>query len=132
MCAAATARTINYPINFVILLKSSPRVHFYYSSDVPSVTIKLGSSLSASDIDEGDDVYFECEVQANPKTYRLSWFKDGKELQPASNVIMPGSDSLVLQKVTRASAGEYSCVATNDEGRATSRPVSLDVMCEYN
>lgn len=98
---------------------------------MPVVTIKLGSSLQASDIDEGDDVYFECEVQANPKTYRLAWFKDKKELHPGNNILMPGrADSLVLQKVTRASAGEYSCMATNDEGKATSRPVTLDVMCE--
>ena len=101
-------------------------------ADVPVVTIKLGSNLRATDINEGDDVYFECEVKANPRAYKLAWFKDGREIHrnASANVILPGDHSLVLQGVTRASAGEYACMAANDEGKATSRPVTLDVMCE--
>lgn len=101
---------------------------------MPIVTIKLGSSLRATDINEGDDVYFECEVKANPKAYKLGWYKDGRELHhnPAANVILPGGNSLVLQSVNRASAGDYSCMAANYEGKAISKPVTLDIMCEYN
>jgi hypothetical protein len=43
-------------------------------SDVPMVTLKMGSSLNPDDIKEGDDVYFECNIRANPKAYRLAWF----------------------------------------------------------
>ena len=43
------------PFHFV---SSSP-----LSSDVPSATLLLGSSLNASNIKEGDDVYFECESE---------------------------------------------------------------------
>lgn len=102
-------------------------------SDVPVVSIKLGSSLKANDINEGDDVYFECEVRANPRSYKLLWFKDGKELHQnaTAGIILPGGQSLVLQSVTKASAGEYSCMAANVEGKSTSRPVTLEVMCEY-
>lgn len=96
------------------------------------VTIKLGSSLRANDINEGDDVYFECDVRANPKAYKLAWFKDGKELHQnaTAGIILPGGNSLVLQSVTRSSAGEYSCMATNLEGKSTSRPVTLEIMCK--
>ncbi|KAG7204266.1 hypothetical protein KM043_002088 [Ampulex compressa] len=96
----------------------------------PVVTIKLGSSLRANDINEGDDVYFECEVRANPKAYKLVWFKDGKELHQnaTAGIILPGGQSLVLQSVTRNSAGEYSCMAVNAEGKSTSRPVTLEIM----
>lgn len=96
----------------------------------PVVTIKLGSSLRANDINEGDDVYFECDVRANPKAYKLAWFKDGKELHQnaTAGIILPGGNSLVLQSVTRSSAGEYSCMATNLEGKSTSRPVTLEIM----
>ncbi|XP_076234723.1 protein turtle homolog A [Calliopsis andreniformis] len=96
----------------------------------PIVTIKLGSSLKANDINEGDDVYFECDVQANPKAYKLMWFKDGKELHQnaTAGIFLPGGQSLVLQSVTRNSAGEYSCTAVNVEGRSTSRPVTLEIM----
>ncbi|XP_014475173.1 PREDICTED: hemicentin-2-like [Dinoponera quadriceps] len=99
----------------------------YYA---PVVSIKLGSSLKANDINEGDDVYFECEVRANPRSYKLLWFKDGKELHQnaTAGIILPGGQSLVLQSVTKASAGEYSCMAANVEGKSTSRPVTLEVM----
>lgn len=39
----------------------------------PLVNLALGSTLSNDDIKEGDDVYFECHVQANPKFTKLSW-----------------------------------------------------------
>lgn len=102
-------------------------------SDVPVVNIKLGSSLKANDINEGDDVYFECDVRANPKAYKLLWFKDNKELHQnaTAGIILPGGQSLVLQSVTKASAGEYSCMAVNIEGKSTSRSVTLEVMCKY-
>ncbi|XP_033228729.1 hemicentin-1-like isoform X2 [Belonocnema kinseyi] len=97
---------------------------------VPVVRIRLGKSLLASNINEGDDVYFECEVKANPKAYKLAWYKDGKELHQniTAGIILPGGQSLVLQSVSKSSAGEYSCMAANIEGKATSRPVSLEVM----
>jgi hypothetical protein len=34
----------------------------------------MGSSLNPDDIKEGDDVYFDCTIRANPKAYRLAWF----------------------------------------------------------
>ena len=43
-------------------------------ADVPVVSLKMGSSLNPDDIKEGDDVYFECNIRANPKAYRLAWF----------------------------------------------------------
>ncbi|XP_024935919.1 hemicentin-1 isoform X2 [Cephus cinctus] len=97
---------------------------------VPVVTISLGSNLKANDINEGDDVYFECDVMANPKEYKLAWFKDGRELHQntTAGIVLPGGKSLVLQRVTKNSAGDYSCMAANTEGRASSRPVRLEVM----
>ena len=41
--------------------------------DSPQVVLNLGSSLNASSIKEGDDVYFECNVRANPKPYKITW-----------------------------------------------------------
>ncbi|CAK1552232.1 unnamed protein product [Leptosia nina] len=38
----------------------------------PLVTLTLGSTLNPHDIKEGDDVYFECNVRANPREYRIS------------------------------------------------------------
>ncbi|XP_076638457.1 neural cell adhesion molecule 2 [Colletes latitarsis] len=103
------------------------RLQVHYS---PIVTINIGSSLREKTINEGDDVYFECEVQANPKAYKLAWFKDGKELHQnaAARIFLHSGQSLVLQRVTRHSAGEYSCMAVNTEGKSISRPMTLEIM----
>ncbi|XP_014205772.1 nephrin-like [Copidosoma floridanum] len=94
----------------------------------PLVSLKMGPSLNPDDIKEGDDVYFECDVRANPKIYKLSWFKDGKELRNNATLGIVRSDhSLVLQGISRGSAGEYTCTAVNTEGGASSNPVPLRV-----
>jgi hypothetical protein len=39
----------------------------------PIVSLMLGSTLNPDDIKEGDDVYFECHVKANPPWRKLVW-----------------------------------------------------------
>lgn len=41
--------------------------------DPPMVSLQLGSSLNPEDIEEGDDCYFECKIEANPRTYKVVW-----------------------------------------------------------
>ncbi|PSN39885.1 hypothetical protein C0J52_22444 [Blattella germanica] len=93
----------------------------------------MGSSLNPDDIKEGDDVYFECNIRSNPKAYRLAWFHNGHEIHHnvTAGVIL-SDHSLVLQGVTRHTAGDYTCLAANSEGKGTSNPVTLRVMCEYS
>uniref|UniRef100_A0A0A1WVT0 Hemicentin-1 n=1 Tax=Zeugodacus cucurbitae TaxID=28588 RepID=A0A0A1WVT0_ZEUCU len=94
----------------------------------PTAHLKMGSSLNPDDIKEGDDVYFECVIQSNPKPYKMSWFHNGKELHHnISAGIILSDQSLVLQSVSRASAGDYTCLAVNSEGRGASNPVSLHI-----
>ncbi|KAG8253862.1 hypothetical protein J6590_024216 [Homalodisca vitripennis] len=102
------------------------RLNVHY---MPVVTLKMGSSLNPDDIKEGDDVYFECNIRANPKAYKLAWFHNGQELHHnvTSGVIL-SDHSLVLQGVTRQTAGDFTCLAANTEGKGTSNPVALKVM----
>ncbi|XP_067617196.1 uncharacterized protein side-IV isoform X2 [Eurosta solidaginis] len=94
----------------------------------PTAHLKMGSSLNPDDIKEGDDVYFECVIQSNPKPYKMSWFHNGKELHHnISAGIILSDQSLVLQSVSRASAGDYTCLAVNSEGKGGSNPVSLRI-----
>lgn len=44
-----------------------------FPPDVPMVVLELGSKLNPNDIEEGDDVYFECDVRANPPAYKVVW-----------------------------------------------------------
>lgn len=47
-----------------------------FPTDPPIVSLRLGSTLSADDIKDGDDVYFECHVQSNPQWRKLYWLHD--------------------------------------------------------
>jgi hypothetical protein len=42
-------------------------------ADIPQSILSLGASLNGSNIKEGDDVYFECSVRANPRPYKITW-----------------------------------------------------------
>ncbi|KAK2575511.1 hypothetical protein KPH14_011232 [Odynerus spinipes] len=100
------------------------KVHY-----APIVTLKLGSSLNPKRIKEGDDVYFECTVRSNPRAYKLTWFHKEEELHyDVTAGIVLSDHSLVLQSITRESAGRYTCMATNVEGHESSNIVDLEVM----
>lgn len=49
---------------------------FFFLTDPPQVVLSLGSTLNPTDIKEGDDVYFECHIKANPKEHRITWSHD--------------------------------------------------------
>ncbi|XP_046402155.1 uncharacterized protein LOC124168089 [Ischnura elegans] len=94
----------------------------------PIVSLRLGSTLNPDDIKEGDDVYFECHVQANPPWRRLSWIHDGAVLSHNMSArVIRSNQSLVLQKVTRASGGQYTCAAVNSEGEGVSNALNFRV-----
>ncbi|KAG6452459.1 hypothetical protein O3G_MSEX007644 [Manduca sexta] len=101
------------------------QVNVVYS---PLVSLTLGSTLNPHEIKEGDDVYFECNVRANPREHRISWFHDDRPVsQNMASGIIVSTRSLVLQKVTRQEAGAYSCKAANSRGETSSEAVKLRV-----
>lgn len=46
---------------------------FSIETDPPVISLELGSKLQPGDIKEGDDVYFECKIESNPKFRKLQW-----------------------------------------------------------
>ncbi|KAH8359097.1 hypothetical protein KR093_004246, partial [Drosophila rubida] len=94
----------------------------------PQVTLSLGSTLRPDDIKEGDDVYFECHIKANPKEHRITWSHDGLPVtQNVSWGIIISTRSLVLQRVGRVHSGYYACSAANDRGETQSALVNLRI-----
>ncbi|XP_061931249.1 hemicentin-1 isoform X7 [Apis cerana] len=94
----------------------------------PIVSLNLGSTLSPEDIKEGDDVYFECHIRANPAWSKLTWIHDNQILAHNTSArIIWSNQSLVLQSVTRSSAGKYVCAATNDLNETRSEPLHFRV-----
>ncbi|XP_037805193.1 nephrin-like isoform X1 [Penaeus monodon] len=107
------------------VIEDSWKLSVYYT---PTAEAVLGASLNPQNIREGDDVYFECRVTANPKAYKVLWKHNGVVVrQERENGVLLTNRSLVVQEVTRAHAGKYTCQASNVEGDATSPPIVLSV-----
>lgn len=106
-------------------LEDTVTLTVYYA---PRVELRAGQSLVMSSIKEGDDVYFECVISANPPVQGLRWLLQGEILHHnlSAGVILT-NQSLVLQRVGRHSSGRYTCAASNVLGTATSKPLILNV-----
>ncbi|KAG4067835.1 hypothetical protein HA402_010521, partial [Bradysia odoriphaga] len=106
-------------------LEDSIKLNVMYQ---PQVSLSLGSTLNPDDIKEGDDVYFECHIKANPKEHRITWSHDGEAVvQNVTNGVIISTRSLVLQRVARFHAGHYGCAAANDRGENQSAVVPLRI-----
>ncbi|XP_038121760.1 synaptogenesis protein syg-2 [Culex quinquefasciatus] len=96
---------------------------------LPTLKLELGTNMNPEDIEEGDDVYFECKVNANPSAYKVVWKHNDQVVQHNSKTgVIMSSTALALQAVTRHQAGNYTCIASNVEGDGASNTVDLKVM----
>ncbi|CAG2113822.1 unnamed protein product, partial [Medioppia subpectinata] len=87
----------------------------------PLLSLILGASIQHQEILEGSDVYFECNIQANPAISELVWlFND----QPLNSESSPGvqvrNNSLLIRSVSKVHRGKFQCQAANAEGRGES------------
>uniref|UniRef100_A0A8D8M147 Nephrin n=1 Tax=Cacopsylla melanoneura TaxID=428564 RepID=A0A8D8M147_9HEMI len=95
---------------------------------IPVVTLELGKQMNATAITETADVYFECTIKANPWVYKVTWRLNDMQLyNNISAGVIVSNQSLVLQNVSRARAGNYTCVGSNGEGDGQSKPVELNI-----
>ncbi|GIY00853.1 ig-like domain-containing protein [Caerostris darwini] len=102
-----------------------------FFSDIPELRLALGASIQHTAIKEGSDVYFDCNIRANPWVHDVSWrFEDNILFSNLSAGIIVSNQSLVLQRVKKEHRGRYQCVATNTEGEGRSEEVQLDVQFE--
>ncbi|KAL3230368.1 hypothetical protein MRX96_023420 [Rhipicephalus microplus] len=93
----------------------------------PRVSLAWGNRVNRSSIMQGTDVYFECEVDANPRLIEVSWRFEGHELPTRTSNFIVSNQSLALRGVQSSNSGHYSCVAANAEGASESNRVFLRV-----
>lgn len=95
----------------------------------PTLRLELGKGINPNDIEEGDNVYFECHVNSNPPAYKVVWKHNGVPIQGNTRAgVILITQNLAYQRIARTQAGNYSCVASNVEGDGTSNIVALNVM----
>ncbi|KAJ0179571.1 hypothetical protein K1T71_005283 [Dendrolimus kikuchii] len=108
-------------------IESKLMLNVYY---VPVTAMHLGAKMNPNDIEEGDDVYFECDVDANPPAYKVVWEHNNVLLTHnlANGVILTGNTNLALRNISRHQAGKYTCTASNVEGDGKSPPLHMQIM----
>ncbi|XP_068202086.1 uncharacterized protein [Palaemon carinicauda] len=118
-CTASNPLLPNSPVTRTV------RLEVYYP---PVATLRLGRAINSSIIQEGNDIYFECDVRANPEVQRIDWTHNGVMLKHnlKAGIMMSGL-SLALQKLSKSNSGSYTCIAYNSEGRNTSNALHLTV-----
>lgn len=93
---------------------------------LPIAKLELGANLDATKVVEGSDVYLDCRVKANPWHHHVYFTHNGVLVKPGPGVLL-ANQSLVLQGVSRKSAGPYVCSARNSLGEGSSENFNLDV-----
>ncbi|NXE93182.1 HMCN1 protein, partial [Menura novaehollandiae] len=74
----------------------------------------------------GDTTVMECKTTGIPPP-QVKWFKGDLELRPSAFLIIDAQRGLLrIQETQDLDAGDYTCVATNDAGRASGK-ITLDV-----
>ncbi|RWS15129.1 hemicentin-2-like protein, partial [Dinothrombium tinctorium] len=119
LCSAQNPRfpTATMEDSFVL------KVHFG-----PILSLALGASIQHQEILEGSDVFFECNIQANPPVTKIGWLFNGEPLKSDLNSrIHISNGSLLIQSVGRIHRGSYQCWAVNSVEKGESEIVDLNV-----
>lgn len=110
---------------------------------------------------ENQDIFFVCQVDAQPPTRELTWLHNDRPINESSsssltssattksiaatakseqtgsgsagaNRLIVSNNSLVLQRVQLDQAGVYACMAANGEGVGLSNQMELRVLRKYH
>ncbi|XP_054717259.1 neural cell adhesion molecule 1-like [Uloborus diversus] len=94
----------------------------------PQLSLVFGASEQYEHIREGSDVYFECNIQANPPVTEVRWRFQSRNLvhDPLRGIIVR-NHSLLLHNVGKRHRGTYQCLASNTQGRGRSEEVVLRI-----
>ncbi|KAL1460941.1 hypothetical protein WDU94_012875 [Cyamophila willieti] len=100
---------------------------------IPKISLEYGTGLNPADIEEGDDVYFQCRIESNPPAYKVIWKHNGIPIQhnAKNGMILSNQErfsNLALQSLNRTQSGNYSCFASNVEGDGESNILQLKIM----
>ena len=62
-------------VQMVVLISFhfNPIIYFFIA-DLPIVSLQFGTILKPDSIKEGDDIYFECIVEARPAVSQIEWY----------------------------------------------------------
>ena len=90
--------------------------------------------MLSEQIREGGDIFFVCQVDAQPQARELVWLHNERPINETTQQFGVGrrliisNNSLVLQQVQPSQRGKYACMASNSEGISVSNQIELRVL----
>ena len=81
------------------------------------------TKLTDRKIGDGEQLQLSVKVKGDPEP-KIEWFKDGRRLVSSDVVDLKyrsGVATLTIEEAFPEDEGRYECVATNTEGKATTR-----------
>ncbi|XP_064474679.1 B-cell receptor CD22-like isoform X2 [Ornithodoros turicata] len=97
----------------------------------PRAALRFGQGLDPDRIVEGQDVYLECAIRANPRVTEVSWTLDGTPMDAAAPnatvQVLVQEQYLVVRNVSRSHSGSYRCRVRSPRGAAVSNSLRLRV-----
>ncbi|CAL4124949.1 unnamed protein product, partial [Meganyctiphanes norvegica] len=122
--AIVTCNAVN-PVLMKGYMNASISLNVYYK---PVVSLELGTPLQGQELKEGDNVFFECNVRANPVYQRITWSHNGVRIYHNTSLgIVISGLSLAVRSLKRENSGAYSCHASNSAGTTGSEPQYISV-----
>ncbi|CAM1298214.1 Uncharacterised protein g2067 [Pycnogonum litorale] len=91
---------------------------------VPKLKLKIRDSNKFK-LREGDDVYIECVIRANPWITNVAWTFSNQTINNRRQNYDIKGQSLVIKNVQMYHMGKYVCVGTNSQGTGYSQPIDL-------
>ena len=73
-------------------------------SDPPRVKLNLGSGIDRNQISEGQDVYMDCEIRANPRFYKVEWIHNVSSISNIHQI-----ENVSLFNARRLQINKYLC-----------------------
>ncbi|XP_015787996.1 protein turtle-like isoform X2 [Tetranychus urticae] len=118
-CKAENSRLLNSSI------KDDWILNIYYK---PNVKLVLRLSSHPSEINENDEIIFECIIDSNPVIQEIGWlFNESPLLPDERRGIIIDNTTLVIKVAQKNHSGDYSCFAVNIEGKGFSNKATIKV-----
>ncbi|XP_076336540.1 uncharacterized protein LOC143239403 isoform X2 [Tachypleus tridentatus] len=94
----------------------------------PVVTLSMEGDHKNHVVYESDDVFLNCDFQANPRVTTVQWYFQGEEISgdPGMGIVI-SNQTLLLFDIKKERRGLYGCDATNMEGRGRSLDIELKI-----
>ena len=95
-------------------------MHWLHSILSPSESPSINFTTPTSTIEEGSDLTLMCSATGTPSP-NYNWIRLDQSMPSKAQGVE--SEMLVIPRVEWSDVGVYACLASNEAGRAQSRPI---------